>query len=214
MSCAQCQGIEQEFGDAIARRELRRYRKKGATGTTRVLLDAIGDQGVEGRSFLDIGGGVGVIHHELMAAGASSGLGADASPSYTAVARSEALSRGYADRMNYRDGDFVEAAPDIPDADIVTLDRVICCYHDMPALVDASASRARRVYGLVFPRDERRHVRFGIAVLNLIQRIRRRPFRVFVHPRAEVERRLADLGFQRVFHGTSFIWQVLVFTRA
>ncbi len=179
-----------------------------------MLVDAIANEGIEGRSFLDIGGGVGVIHHEFMAAGASSGLGADASASYTEAARSEATSRGYLDRMTYRDGDFVDLAPDIPDADIVTLDRVICCYDDMPALVDASATHARQVYGLVFPRDERRHVLIGIALINLVQRIRRRPFRVFIHPRAEVERRLTDLGFQRVFRSTSFIWQVLVFTRA
>ncbi len=179
-----------------------------------MLLDAIGDLGIEGRSFLDIGGGVGVIHHELMAAGASSGLGADASPSYTAAARSEASSRGYGDRMTYHDGDFVELAPDIHDADIVTLDRVICCYDEMPALIDASASHARRIYGLVFPRDERRHVRFGVALINLVQRIRRRPFRVFAHPRVEVEQRMAELGFRLAFRGTSFVWQVLVFTRA
>lgn len=214
MSCTQCQGIQQEFGGATARRELRRYRKKGATGTTRMLLNAIAAEGIDGRSFLDIGGGVGVIHHEFMAAGAASGLGADASPSYTEAARSEATSRGYLNRMTYQDGNFVDLAPDMPDADIVTLDRVICCYDDMPALVDASATHARHVYGLVFPRDERRLVRFAVAFINLVQRIRRRPFRVFAHSRIEVERRLAKLGFRRVFHGTGFAWQVLVFTRA
>lgn len=179
-----------------------------------MLLNAIAAEGIDGRSFLDIGGGVGVIHHEFMAAGAASGLGADASPSYTEAARSEATSRGYLDRMTYQDGNFVDLAPDIPDADIVTLDRVICCYDDMPALVDASATHARHVYGVVFPRDERRLVRFAVVFINLVQRIRRRPFRVFAHSRADIEQRLADLGYECVFRGTSFAWQVMVFTRA
>jgi len=214
VSCAQCVGIQQEFGDTRARRELRRYRRKGATGTTRMLLDTIIRQGIEGRTFMDIGGGVGVIQHELMAVGAAAGVNADASPAYLAAARSEATSRGYADRMTYVEGDFVELTPDLPDVDIVALDRVICCYHDMPALVDTSASRARRVYGVVIPRDESRLMRLGIAVINLGQRLRRRPFRVFAHARVDLERRLGDLGFARIYHGTSFLWQVLVFTRA
>jgi 2-polyprenyl-3-methyl-5-hydroxy-6-metoxy-1,4-benzoquinol methylase len=214
VSCAQCVGIQQEFGDSRARKELRRYRKKGATGTTRMLIDAVIQHGIEGRSFMDVGGGVGIIQHELMGVGAASGVSPDASPAYLAAARTEATSQGYADRMTYLEGDFVELAPDLPEVDIVTLDRVLCCYHDMPTLVDTSASHARGVYGVVLPRDERRLMRFGIAVLNLIQRLRRRPFRVFAHPRVEVERRLGELGFSRVYHGTSFLWRVLVFTRA
>jgi len=214
VSCAQCVGIQQEFGDSRARREIRRYRKRGAAGTTRMLLDAVIGHGTEGRTFMDVGGGVGIIQHELMAVGTTSGVNVDASPAYIGAARTHATSLGYADRMTHVEGDFVELAPDLPEVDIVTLDRVLCCYHDMPALVDASASRARRVYGVVIPRDERRLIRFGIAVINLVQRLRRRPFRVFAHPRIDVERRLGDLGFSRVYHGTAFFWHVLVFTRA
>ena len=179
-----------------------------------MLLSALARQGVEGRTFLDIGGGVGAIQHELLDAGAAYGTSAEASPAYLAAARSEASHRGHGDRMSYREGDFVEIVRQVSDADIVTLDRVICCYPDMPALVDASAARARRVYGLVLPREDRWLVRIGLGLINLVQRLRRRPFRVFGHPRAQVEGRLASVGFQRVFRGTSFAWQVLVFTRA
>ena len=42
---------------------------------------------------------------------------------------------------------------EIEAADVVTLDRVICCYPDMEALVGRSAERALRLYGLVHPRD-------------------------------------------------------------
>jgi magnesium-protoporphyrin O-methyltransferase len=198
----------------MAHRELRRYRKKGATGTTRMLLDALEHEGIRGRTFLDIGGGVGAIQHELLAAGAASGTSADASPAYLAAARSEAAARGHVDRMTYHEGDFVHIAAELPEADVVTLDRVLCCYHDMPALVDASASRAQRLYGVVIPREERALVRMGLAFINFMQRLRRRPFRVFGHSRAALEERLASFGYQRVFRGTSFAWQVLVFTRA
>ncbi len=39
------------------------------------------------------------------------------------------------------------------DADIVTLDRVGCCYLAVDELVTASAAHARRLYGLVLPRE-------------------------------------------------------------
>ena len=214
MSCPQCIGIEKEFGSATARRQLRRYRRRGADRTTRMLLDQIIGRGVKGRSFLDIGGGVGAIQHELMDAGAEGGTSAEASTAYLAEARSEAERRGYAGRVAYHSGDFLDVAPSLGTADVVTLDRVLCCYPDLSGLVDASAARAESLWGAVIPRDERRTVRFGVAVLNLLMRLRRSPFRVFAHPRKDVDARVRDLGFVPAFRGTSFFWQVLLYERA
>ena len=106
-----------------------------------------------GATLLDIGGGVGVAQLDLLSAGLRSATDVDASSAYLDVAREEAQRRGYSERVSYRHGDLVALAPEIEPADIVTLDRVICCYHDMPALVRASAAKARRLYGLVYPHD-------------------------------------------------------------
>ena len=76
----------------------------------------------------------------------------EASAAYLAAAREETARRGHTDRLKAHHGDFVALAPEIPSADIVTLDRVICCYRDMPALVAQSAARARKLYGVVYPR--------------------------------------------------------------
>ncbi|MCG6957173.1 MAG: class I SAM-dependent methyltransferase [Gemmatimonadetes bacterium] len=212
MSCAQCQGIVQEFDDSVARRELARYRRRGPRGTTRMLVDLLRGEGVRDRTFLDVGGGVGVIHHELLASGAASGVDVDASPAYVSVSREEAARRHHEDRIRYVQGDFVELASSLDPADIVTLDRVICCYPNMPALVDASASRARRVYGVVIPR-EHWLMRVGIRAINVIQTIRRRPFRVFLHRAADVDARVTALGLDKRHHGRSLLWQVLLYTR-
>jgi hypothetical protein len=177
-----------------------------------MLVDALVRTGVGGASFLDVGGGVGVIQHELMARGASSGTSIDASPAYLATARSEAQERGYGDRMRYVEGDLVEERDRVEGADLVTLDRVVCCYPDMPALVDASASRARRAYGLVYPRDNALG-RLAIGVVNLVQRIRRHPFRAFLHPTAEVEARVSRHGLTKTYHANWTVWQVALFTR-
>jgi SAM-dependent methyltransferase len=212
VSCTQCRGIVQEFDSSVARRELRRYRRRGARGTTRTLVDLLRGEGVRGRTFLDVGGGVGVIQHELMASGASSGVDVDASPAYLTACRDEAARRGYDERVRYLQGDLVELASSVDPVDIVTLDRVLCCYPDMPALVDASASRARRVYGVVIPR-EGRLMRFAVRAVNVIQTLRRRPFRVFLHASADVDARVMTHGLDKRYHGHSLFWQVLLYTR-
>ena len=212
MSCAQCRGIEDMFGDRMARRQLRHYRRKGPGRATRRLLDAISDNGVAGGTFIDIGGGVGAIQHELIARGAARGTSADASPAYLAAARSEAEARGYADRMQYLEGDFVREANKVGEADIVTLDRVVCCYPDMPALLGAAADRARRSLGLIFPRGTR-FMRCGVAVVNFFQRLRRHPFRVYVHDPAEIEAVLARHGLSRSYLRDGMVWRVLVVGR-
>lgn len=212
MSCTQCRGIVQEFNSSVARRELRRYRRRGPRGTTRTLVDLLRGEGVRGRTFLDVGGGVGVIQHELMASGASSGADVDASPAYLAACRDEAARRGYAQSIRYLQGDLIDVASFVDPADIVTLDRVLCCYPDMPALVDASAARARRVYGVVIPRESRL-MRFAARAVNFVQTLRRRPFRVFIHASADVDARVAAHGLDKRYHGHSLFWQVLLYTR-
>lgn len=179
---------------------------------TRALLDALVSEGVAGASFLDVGGGVGAIQHGLLEAGAARGTSVDASPSYLDAAREEAKTRGHADRIRFVGGNFVEVQDDIEAADLVALDRVICCYDDMPALVDASAARARRAYGLVYPRDTLLG-RLAISMVNLVQRLRRHPFRAFIHATEEVEARIAAQGLRRVFQKNSMVWQAVVFRR-
>lgn len=196
----------------MAQRQLRQYRRKGPGTVTRRLIDAVAADGAEGRTFLDVGGGVGAIQHELMDRGADGGTSADASPAYLAAARAEAEARGYADRVKYLDGDFVERAAEIEPADMVTLDRVVCCYPDMPAMLAAAAPRARRALGLVFPRRTW-FIRAGVALVNLIQRLRRHPFRVFVHDPDEVAAVLKQYGLTRRYLHDGFLWRVVVFAR-
>lgn len=211
--CPQCRGIEAEFNPTLVRRELGRYRRTGPRGTTRLLIDALIAEGVTGLTLLDIGGGVGAIQHALLAAGATRANVVEGSAAYAEAARAEAERRGLTERVALRHGDFVALAPSVEPADIVTLDRVICCYPDMPALVGLSAARARRLYGVVYPRDAG-WVRLGLALINAFYWLRRSPFRVFAHPSAAVEKRLRAQGLTRRYHHLTSVWQVTVYARA
>jgi hypothetical protein len=82
----------------------------------------------------------------------------------------------------------------------------------MAGLVALSAARARRRYGLVYPRDAG-WIRAGSRVGNAILRLFRRRLRFYVHPAAEVEQLVRAAGLEAAFRRTTTIWQVIVFER-
>jgi hypothetical protein len=208
-----CQGVDQIFGEKTARHDLRRYHKRGPSKPTRMLLDAVQREGVQNATVLDIGGGIGVIQQELLDAGAESATSVEASAAYVRVAREEAQRRGRADRISYREGDFVALADRVEPADVVTLDRVICCYPDMESLVGRSADRARRLYGLVYP-QERWWVATGIRATNLLMRLLRRGFRAHLHPTAAVDAAALSHGLTpRLTRRAGSVWQVAIYAR-
>ena len=217
MDCDQCRGIEAFFDQKVAARELRHYRKRGPRSSTRLLIEALIAQGVDGVTLLDIGGGVGAIQHGLLKAGVAGAVSVDASSAYLGAAKEEAERLGLASRVSYHHGDFVALAPSLPMADVVTLDRVVCCYHDMASLVSLSSALARRWYGLVYPRDgwwPKTLWRLATPLLDLWMRLQRNPYRAYLHPTREVDAIVQANGFQPAFYRTSGIWQVVVYERS
>lgn len=216
MPCAQCEGIEHEFGQSIARRSLRRFRRRGPDRTTRLLLEALHaaleDADVRGGLLLDIGAGIGAIHHVLLDGRVARAVHVDASSAHLAAAREETERRGHTALVEFVAGDFVDAAEQIPPADVVTLDRVICCYHDMARLVSLSSRKANRFYGAVYPRGVP-WMRFAIATLNVWQRIRGSEFRVFLHDPAAIDRVLRDAGLGRQTLRRTVAWEIVVYER-
>ena len=179
---------------------------------TRALVNLLRAGDLRDATLLDIGGGVGAIHHELLDSGARSAVHADASAPYIRAARDEAERRGHGERLEFLYGDFVTLAGSMAPADVVTLDKVLCCYPDMEALVAASASRARRLYGAVFPRD-RWFLRVGFRTMNLWQRMRRRAFRVYLHSPEAIDAAVRRQGLERRSVADTFVWRVAVYAR-
>jgi len=212
MNCCQCQGIEELFSQQHVAKELSRYNVNGPDKTTQMLAEAIKAEGVAGLTLLDIGGGLGAIQRELINAGVDHATDVEASTAYLNAARQEAGRQGYADRVTYYHGNFVEIAGDVTPADIVTLDRVICCYPDMMNLVRLSAGRARRLYGLVYPRDIW-WIKAGLALGNISYRAKRSAYRGFIHSTKAVEALLTSAGFRQHYHRQTLVWQVVVYTR-
>ena len=198
------------FDPKVAQRDLRRYQRRGPDPWTRVLLSELRLHPLQGLHLLDVGGGVGVIAMELADTGLASVTLADASPAYLDVARHQVASRYGARPSHFVLGDFAETATTLPDADVVTLDRVVCCYPDVDALLWAASARARRLIALTYPRD-RWYVRAAFAVENFWLRLTRNPFRAFVHSPQRMASLLEAAGFVRAAHRESLAWSLDLF---
>ena len=161
---------------------------------------------------LDIGGGIGAIHHELLADVADAAMHVDASSAYLKEAKAEAVRRGHGERVNFIHADFTDVAADLPKADIVTLDRVVCCYPDFRGLLKAAADHSRKVLALTYPR-EIWYLRIFLQAANFFQRLRNDPFRVFLHPIADMDSLIKGDGFERVSLHRLFVWEMTLYRR-
>lgn len=200
------------FDEEDVDEDLRTYRAEGPDETTGWLLDELEKRGVDGLTLLDIGGGVGAIQHELLNNGVVSAVHVDASPDYIEAAKREAKRRKLAEKIEWHFGNFVELAAELKPADIVTLDKVICCYGDMPPLVRKSARLAKRFYGIVLPRDTW-WLRTGYRIMDFFQGILGSPHQFFMHPKEKIEGIINHAGFKRVFERHNWLWAVLLYAR-
>jgi SAM-dependent methyltransferase len=213
MDACGCDGFASVFDAAQADRDRQRYRRTGPDRTTRLLLDMIRPYAGRGSSLLDIGGGIGVIDHELLRAGVGHAVLVDASRAYLAVARQLARETNGLDRIDLVEGDFVRLAPEIDAADIVTLDRVVCCYADVDGLLGSAADRTLAVLGLVLPR-ERLLIRLGLRIQNLWFRLRGKAYRAYAHPNRRVDELVAAAGLRPSADAGTFWWRVVIYDRA
>jgi methylase of polypeptide subunit release factors len=104
MSCTQCDGVEQQFDSGTAKKSLRRLQRRGPDKTTRLLIDALRvaleASGARDTVLLDIGSGVGAIHHELLDGPIAHVIHVDASTAHLAVEREETDRRGHSERIS------------------------------------------------------------------------------------------------------------------
>ncbi len=196
----------------MAERDLRRYQRHGPDVSTRILLSELRRWPLQGLRLLDVGGGSGVIAVELAGAGLASVTLADASAAYLEVARRHLASRDASCPAQFILGDFAVTADSLPDADIVTLDRVVCCYPDVEVLLRGAAARARRMVAFTYPRD-RWYMHAAVVLENSWYRLRENPFRAFVHSPQRMASVLESVGFVRPARRSTLLWALDLYCR-
>jgi magnesium-protoporphyrin O-methyltransferase len=212
MGCCQCQAIEERFDREKAAAKQLAYQQDGLKRESQALVDLLVEQGIDGHSLLDVGGGLGALAIELIKRGVSQATIVEASTAYLETAAAEAERQGLAGQIILAHGDAVTMGDELPAAGVVTLDKVICCYDDMPGLVQATVTRAGKLYGLVYPRDNLL-VKIGFGFENLGCRLKGSDFRVFVYPTREVDGLIRGNGFQMRARRTISEWQIVVYGR-
>jgi Methyltransferase domain len=195
----------------LARRDARRYRRKGLDKTAREIVDTLAERGVSDATVLEVGGGVGAIDIELLRAGAREATVIELSEEYDREAAGLLAENGMQERVSRQHGDFVELERDVGEADVVVMHRVVCCYPDPESLVGAAAGHARRLLALSFPRDTW-WVRVGWYAVDAWFRLVYR-FASFVHPRERILGAAARLGFTPVHEHAGRLWHVAVLER-
>ncbi len=210
--CCARHGQEEFFGEKTAANDARTYRRKGADPMARSLARRAAARGVEGASVLEIGGGVGQVALELLKAGAASAEVVELLPHYEPFVRALASEAGVADRMSFRTADLVADPTAAAPVDVVVMNKVVCCTPDGIVLAGIAATLARRALVLSFPRDVW-WARTGLATVNLYLRLRRRRFRVFVHPQTALESAVEAHGFARVSDRNGPLFRIAAFER-
>jgi len=211
--CARYCEAEAHFGPKMAEGDLRLYRRRGVTGITRALLSELRKWPLQGKHLLDIGGGIGILGAELAASGLAGATLVEASPAYLEAARRELEPRFAGRPTEFVLGDFALLADTLPDRDVVTLDRVVCCYPDFGALLQGAAARTLSLLAFTYPRD-RWHTRLTIALENFLRRVKGGGFRVFVHKPDLMRARLEAAGLVPAVRRETFVWALELYRRS
>jgi len=201
------------FTPRAARRSLRRYRQRGLDDIERRMFETASAGGLEGARVLEIGGGVGAIQAELLAAGAERGEIIELVAAYEPYARELARERGLEGRTSFRIEDVLESTETVDPADVVVLNRVVCCSPEGVRLAGVAARLSRRTLVLSFPR-ERALVRTGLGLVNGAMRLMGRSFRVFMHPRASLLAAVEAEGLRLDESGHGPLWEFVALRRA
>jgi magnesium-protoporphyrin O-methyltransferase len=194
------------FKPRLARRSLARYRKKGLDALERQMLASIPPGELADASVLEIGGGVGTIQSELLAAGAQRGEIVELAPAYEPYARALARERGFEERTTFRIADILDDPEAVDSARIVVLNRVVCCSPDGVRLTGVAARLTQGTLVLSFPRD-RFLVRAGLRLVNGWLRMLGRSFRVFFHPPGAVLAAAEAQGLRVASRGRLRLWE-------
>jgi SAM-dependent methyltransferase len=206
------------FDDWVDHWSKRSKRKRTVAGVTAPLLRGLEAAGISQRTVLDVGCGIGDLAIEAVRHGAARAFGVELSAKAVDEARRLAVERGVADRTSFQVGDGSEMR--LPNADVVVLNRVFCCYRDAEALLENSLSAAGSVYAFTTPPSRGlvgAFVKAQARFWNVWYRLREKKFqgfRVYIHDVDRIDTRVQSAGFRRIRRERRrFVWHLAVYAR-
>jgi len=213
MTCSShCCGSESIFDKKEAAKNLKKYRKKGPEKFNQRLLDALYEQELSYLTLLDIGGGIGILQHELLKRGISKTTDVDASPESIAIAKELMKENGAEDKMEFIYADFNDCHQDVEKHDIVTLARVVCCYPNVVELLNNSTAKANQYFGVIYPRTGF-VAKVVQTIMNFGMYLKKNPFRVYMHSEELIDETIRNNRFEKVHYASAFPWRISLYKR-
>lgn len=197
-----------------------RRTRKGPTAApvTGPLVDALEHAGLADRTVLDVGCGIGDLAIEAVVRGASSATGFDLSPKAIDHARELATRRGVADRTAFDVGDG--ATFELPPADVVVINRVVCCYPNADGLLERTLKATRSVFAMTAPVSDGAIGMFNRALTTFwngwyaLRKKKFGDFRTYVHDLGAIDERVRAAGFRPVTREhRRVVWDLAVYAR-
>ncbi len=209
MACCDVNGLNRIFSKLPARLAASLYAWRGPSQHTRSFAAELPDP--RSKRVLDIGGGLGALSLALLERGAGHVQLVEVSQAYLREAEKLAERADQRSRLTCLLGDAA-TLPELAEADIVVLDRVVCCYPDPEALLRRAASLSRSVLAFTFP-VETPLTRWTIRCNNNLMRLLRVPYRAFLHDSAVLREAATSRGHRLAAQRRLSGWQLWVFQK-
>ena len=210
--CCDPEDYQSVFSGRFARRQSKRYRRRGLTAAAQHIVDFAISRGIAGATVLEIGGGVGQIQVELLRRGASQVTNLEISHNYEAEAARLLVEAGMTDRVTRRFLDIAQEPDEVQSADVVVLHRVVCCYPDYARLLSVAARHARNTLVYSHPAaNVVNRVQFGAE--NVYRRLGGNDFRAFIHPPQDMIRAVESDGLAVAYRHHAWDWDVVGLAR-
>jgi len=208
-----CCGADLFFDKKTAEKEYRQYQKKGPSRVTAKIIQQLENQNVQGKSMVDVGGGIGALQWWFLKNGGAQTSDIDASSGYLKQAQEHAIENGWKDKAHFVQGDCLDSFNEIDDPEFITLDKVVCCYPNYKEILEATCEKSKSHISLSYPMDGL--ISETIRLIgDLYFRIMKNPYRPYVHSVKKIRNVFTSKGYQRIAYDLAFPWHVETYVRS
>ncbi len=191
------------------------YKRKGLSRSSRVLLNYIPDEGLTGKSVLDLGSGPGAFALETLKLGASSSVGVDLSAGMINVANDLAQNLGVGDQAKFEVGNAATAQlPSFRHCGNGQDDLLLSRCGPFAGEGSCRVSTLSRFHRSQRSRTPQDRAEDRLFLENLVEKIRRkRSGWLYLHSLGRIDGRLREAGFERKRRGVSGFWLVFLYAK-
>ena len=205
--------LNHHFDQERADEDALEYRDNGLSTRGEKMLAYLDLKAIGLKNALDIGCGSGALHHELLLRNiVKEVLALDASEAFLSAAASNAQEMGLEDRLDYQLGDFAVTPEKTMPADLVLMDRVICCYPELDGLLKPAIEKCDQYMVISYPRYSL-WVRLYYRWRALVKALQRSAFRLYYHEPAKIRQIALEGGLELVDEAQEDFWQIDVYKR-